>query len=210
MAGKITKLEVQKKNKERVNIFIDDDFALAVTLNVALELKKGQFLSDADLERLRRQDERHKAYDRALFYLGFRARSRAEMERYLREKEFSQATIEATLVRLTGEGYLNDAAFAQGWTGSRQRTRPKSRRALRHELRQKGIDQASIEAALTDVDEDEAAASALSAKLRQWQHLDEETYFKKAMGFLGRRGFSYPVARAAVEEGRRLIDSGQL
>lgn len=210
MAGKITKLEIQKKNKERVNVFIDDSFGFGVTLNVALELKKDQFLSDADIERLRRQDERHKAYDRALFYLGFRARSRTEMERYLQKKEFSPATIEATLTRLTGEGFLDDAAFAQSWTGSRQRTRPKSRRALRHELRQKGIDRDAIDDALAAVDEDEAAASALSAKLRQWQHLDEESFFKKAMGFLGRRGFSYPVARAAVDEGRRLIDSGEL
>ncbi len=210
MAGKITKLEIQKKNKERVNVYIDDSFALAVTLNVALELKKGQHLSDADIERLRGQDERHKAYDRALFYLGFRARSRAEMQRYLHGKEFSPATIEATLARLTTEGYLDDAAFAQSWTGSRQRTRPKSRRALRYELRQKGLDQDTIAAALTNVNEEDAAANALSAKLRQWQHLDEETFTKKAMGFLGRRGFSYSVARAAVEAGRRQIDDGLL
>ncbi|GAB4444335.1 MAG: RecX family transcriptional regulator [Anaerolineae bacterium] len=210
MAGTITKLEIQKKNKERVNVYVDDSFALAVSLNVALGLKKGQFLGDAEIEQLRRQDERHKAYDRALFYLGFRARSRAEMERYLRGKEFLPETIEATLTRLAAEGYLDDAAFAQSWTGSRQRTRPKSRRALRHELRQKGVDREAIEAALADMDEAEAAAAALGAKLRQWQHLDEETYTKKAMGFLSRRGFSYSVARAAVEAGRRQIDDGLL
>ena len=43
MAGTITKLEIQKKNKERVNVFLDEKYAFAVTLTVALELKRGQF-----------------------------------------------------------------------------------------------------------------------------------------------------------------------
>ena len=71
MSGTITKLEIQKRNKERVNVYLDEQFSFGVMLSVALELKKGQVLSDADIEQLKQQDNRHKAYQRALNYLSF-------------------------------------------------------------------------------------------------------------------------------------------
>ena len=209
MAGIITKLEVQKRSKERVNVFIDDKFAFGVTLNVALGLKKGQFLAEAEIRRLTEQDERDQAYFRALHYLGFRARSRAEVERYLREKEFSPAAVAAVLERLAAEQYLDDEAFAQSWADNRQTHRPRSRRALHHELRQKGVDGETIQSILTDVDETEAARQALAGKARQWRGLDEESFRKKALGFLGRRGFGFEICRAAVEEAWQSLDRGE-
>ncbi len=199
MAGKITKLEIQKNNKERVNVYIESEYALAVTVTVALGLKKGQLLSEADLERLKSDDEGHKAYERAIFFLGFRARSRAEIERYLRDKGFSVEAIAAVVQRLNAEKYLDDEAFAQTWVENRQQFRPKSRRALRHELGQKGLNAAEIEAAVGGLDESESAWQALAPKLAQWRHLDELSFKKKAGGFLGRRGFGYEVVRGALE-----------
>lgn len=201
MAGTITKLEVQKKNKERVNVFIDGDYALAVTLQVALELKKGQHLSDAEIERLQQQDQRHKAYQRALSYLSFRARSRVEMERYLRGKKVEPEVIADTLQRLAEENLLDDTAFAEAWVEDRSRFKPKSAQALRYELRQKGLTETDIEQALTDLDEADLAWQALEPKLYRWQSLEEQDFRKKAMGFLSRRGFSYEIVRQAVERG---------
>ena len=76
MAGTITALNIQKRNKERVNVFIDDQFALAVTALMAATLRKGQYLSDADIERLKDTDELDKAYNHAIRFLGYRPRSR--------------------------------------------------------------------------------------------------------------------------------------
>jgi len=201
VSGTVTRLEIQKRNKERVNVYLDDRFAFGLALNLALELKKGQHLSDADIARLKADDDRRRAYERALHFLGFRARSRAEMERYLRGKEYSAGVIAATVQRLAAEGLLNDAEFAQAWTDNRQQLKPKSKRALRYELRQKGVDGESIEQALADLDEDDAARRALAPKLRQWRHLPEADFKKKALAFLARRGFNYDVARPAVEDG---------
>ena len=199
MAGTITKLGIQKKNKERVNVFLDEKYSFAVTLNVALELKKGQFLSDVEIERFKQQDDRHKAYDRAIFYLGFRARSRSEVERYLKEKEYAPDIITGVVTRLIEEKYLNDDEFAQTWVSNREQLKPKSKRALQYELRQKGVGQTAIESALSELDEDDAAHRALESKLWQWQQLDQETFKKKAMGFLSRRGFGYHITRDAVD-----------
>jgi regulatory protein len=209
MAGTITALEIQKKNKERVNVYLDEEYAFAVTVMVAAELRKGQHLSDSEIARLKDQDERNKAYHRALFYLGFRARSRTEIEKYLRGKGYPAEVIYETIERLARENYLDDRAFAEAWVGEREQFKPKSGKALRYELRQKGVDEAAIETALSDLDEDDLAWRALEGKLRQWRQLDEADFKKKALAFLGRRGFNYHVARDAVERGWRSLESGE-
>jgi len=173
MAGTITKLGIQKKNKERVNVFLDEKYAFAVTLTVALELKKGQFVSDAEIERFKQQDDRHKAYDRALFYLGFRARSRSEVESYLRKKEYTPGVIAEVVTRLVEEKYLNDDEFAQTWVSNREQLKPKSRRALQYELRQKGVSDSAIENALSELDEDDAD--------RLWEDQEVLDYLNQAI-----------------------------
>jgi regulatory protein len=87
----------------------------------------------------------------------------------------------------------------------RDRFKPKSSKALRYELTQKGVDKAAIEEALSDLDEDDLAWRAIEGKLRHWQGLAEPDFKRKALGFLGRRGFEYDVARDVVERAWREI-----
>lgn len=194
MAGKITALKIQNRNKERVNVFLDDEYAFAVTVTVALTLKKGQYLTDNEIEQLKGQDEKDKAYSHALRYLGFRARSRQEVEQYLVKKGYTPPVVAATIQRLLDQEYLDDEVFARWWLENRQQFRPRSQRALRYELRQKGIANEIIETLFTNLDEEELAWAAVSPKLAQWQNFDQEKLKQKVLGFLSRRGFNYEIA----------------
>ncbi|HJW84705.1 MAG TPA: hypothetical protein VJ754_10415 [Anaerolineae bacterium] len=49
MAGTITALVAQKKNKDRVSVFLDGKFAFGLAAIEAIKLKRGQALSDADI-----------------------------------------------------------------------------------------------------------------------------------------------------------------
>ena len=209
MSGTITKLEIQKRNKERVNVYLDEQFSFGVMLSVALELKKGQVLSDADIEQLKQQDNRHKAYQRALNYLSFRARSRVEIERYLRDKKYEPDVIAATIERLDEAGLVDDTAFAESWVANRERLKPKGARALRYELQQKGLSETAIDAALEQIDESELAWRAIEKKVRQWQALDEDGFKRKAMAYLSRRGFDYDVTIETVERAWQKVTSEQ-
>lgn len=195
MAKTITAIEVQKKNKERVNIFLDGQFAFGLNLFAAAQLKQGQPLTAAEVEALREADEHHTAYQRALHFLGFRPRSEAEVRHYLRGKAPSDEVIDAVIQRLQQEGYLNDESFTHFWVENREQFRPRSVQALRYELRQKGVERAVIEAAVATVDEDEAAWAAVEPKLARWRDLDQTALGRKISGFLGRRGFSYEVVQ---------------
>ncbi len=93
MAGTISSLQQQKNNSERVSVFIDGEFAFGVTLDTAVRLAKGQFLSDADIAALQTDDEHDRAYQSALHYLGSRPRSSVEVQRNLQEKGFGEEAI---------------------------------------------------------------------------------------------------------------------
>jgi len=194
----VTALKLQKKNKDRVNVFLDGEYALAVSFNTAATLRKGQQLSAAEIDQLRQDGEENRAYHQALHFLGFRPRSQAEVSKRLKEKEFEAELIQNVLDRLVAEGYVNDEAFARFWVENRTRFRPRSARALRYELRQKGVADAVIEGAVTDLDEEAAAWDALVKQADRWRALDEAAFIQKAVGFLARRGFAYNIAKTAA------------
>jgi regulatory protein len=209
MAGVITALKMQKRDKERVNVYVDGEFAFAVTALVAVSLKKGQQLSDKEIEQLKSQDERAKAYSHAVRYLGFRVRSQAEMVNYLKGKGYSAQVVDDTVNRLLDEKYLDDEVFAQTWLENRETLRPRGQRFLRYELKQKGIADSVIDATLGELDEEESAWRAVESKAYRWQNLPEEEFKKKVMSFLSRRGFGYEVVRDTTQRAWAALNSSE-
>jgi len=200
-AGTITRLQIQQKNKERVNIFLNDEYAFSLDLMLALGLKKGQPLSAAEVTALQAQDEGKRAYAAAVNLLGYRARSQSEVEQRLQQRDFSPTAIAQTIERLQQEGHLDDANFGQLWVESRLRASPRGARALRYELRQKGLEPAVIDTVIenTAIDEAEAAWAAIAPKLARWRTLERLPFQQKVAGFLTRRGFGHDAVRAVVE-----------
>jgi regulatory protein len=198
VTGKITALVIQKKNKERVNLFLDNALAFGISLNAALNLKKGQFLSDEEIARLKFNDQAEQAYQKSLHFLSYRARSAQETKQYLRKKDFGEDAIEIAIERLTDKGYLNDAEFGQLWVENRNRFNPKGKTALRYELRAKGLSEADIEKALDGLDEENLAWQAVQKQLTRWQALDKLTFRQKLNGHLARRGFSYDIIQTII------------
>jgi regulatory protein len=195
----ITALQLQKGDKERVNVFLDGEFAFALGIGRAAQLRKGQALTASEIEALQAEDARHTAYQKALHFLGRRPRSQREVEQRLAAKAYTPAQIADVVQRLREEGYLDDEAFAQYWRENRDQFRPRSARALRHELRQKGVDKQVIDEALAGVDEEAAAWAALQPKLGRWQDLEQQAFGRKVLGFLARRGFGGDVARRILK-----------
>jgi regulatory protein len=209
MAGTITALKLQARNKSRVNVYLDGHYAFSLADLVAAPLRVGQVLSDEDIAELQRQDAFRRAYERALNYLSYRARSRAEIERYLAKKQVDQETIEAVIARLAEVGLLNDADFARMWVENRENLAPRSRRMLQHELRQKGVAPEIIAEALEDLDEVESAYRAAMARVNRYARLDRPTFDRRLGGFLLRRGFSYEVVREVLNRVWRKSREGE-
>ncbi|MBX3062211.1 MAG: RecX family transcriptional regulator [Anaerolineae bacterium] len=195
----ITALEAQKRNKERVNVYLDGEFAFGLGMLEASRLHKGQQLTEREIAALTTQDTVEQAYDRAVRFLGARPRSTAEVRRHLTEKETAPAMIEDVIARLEAHSYLDDTAFARFWIANRQEFRPRGNRALRFELREKGIASEIIDEVLALVDTQEAAYQAARSKARQLSKLEPREFREKLGAFLARRGFDYDAVREVTD-----------
>jgi regulatory protein len=199
MVGTITALKVQKRNPRRVNVYLDGHYAFGLAAIEAARLRRGQVLSNEDIEGLKERDSFEKAHDRALRFLSYRPRSEAEVRRYLQGKAASPAVEEEVIERLTRAKLLDDLAFARYWVENRESFRPRGLRMLRYELRQKGLSDETIAQALADLDEEEDAYRAALRRGRKLTHLDQISFRKKLGAHLLRRGFPYEVVNLAVE-----------
>ena len=200
MSNRITALKVQKRNRQRVNVHIDDRFAFGLMAIEAMRLKIGQHLSVAEIARLKKSDQVEVAYERALNFLSYRPRSDAEVRRRLTENEFDSPTIDEVIDRLGRAGLVDDEAFAHYWVENRDAFRPRGSRALRYELYQKGVPDSVIDAALADYDENDAAYRAAASQAQKLaRQPDTDTRRTKLIAFLNRRGFSYEITRSIVD-----------
>ena len=200
---RITSLEQQAHNPDRVNLYIDGKFALGISaeLMLKLHLHLDQELSEAELADLQNEEARQQAVERAINYLSFRPRSQEEVRRYLRKKETPPEIIEAALERLQRLDYLNDRDFASFWRENRERFNPRGAQALRNELRMKGVEREIVDETVDDEHDEELALRAATRKaalLLQTPEIDFATFRNRLGGYLQRRGFSYAIVARVV------------
>ena len=208
---KVTAIESQSRLRkhlgERVNVFLDGRFAFALDANVARDagLRIGKYLEPEEIARLEREDGTAKALAKAINFLGYRPRSSHEIRERLKREEMGEEEINRVVEKLKALGLVNDAAFAAAWIEGRSLSKPRGSRALRQELRQKGVAREEIESALQaalpdDESEVENALAALKSKARTWEKLEGREREQKMLGFLQRRGFSFGVGKSAIKK----------
>ena len=202
---RITSLQPQTKDPERLNLFVDDQFLMGINALIALQmgLKVGQELTPQQVEQLRQEEALQQAVARALNYLSFRPRSRAEVKRYLQRKETPLELIDRVLERLEQMELINDQAFAEFWMESRTGSNPKGAQAIKNELRQKGVTREVVDEIVDDEQDEERARQAARKKARLLvgqSGMDFKTFRLRLGSFLQRRGFSYEIVTRTVRE----------
>jgi regulatory protein len=195
----ITALEIQKRDKERVNVFLDNEYAFSLSLLNAAPLRKGQSLSDQEINQLKTQDQLQRAVDQAARFLSYRPRSSTEIRDNLK-KRFDAVTIDAAIEKLKDLNYLDDRAFARYWVENRDTFKPRSTSALRYELRQKGLEPTVIDEVLNDFDNQSSAYRAAEAKARRFRNLTMTDFRNKMSSYLQRRGFDYGTIRETLAQ----------
>ena len=141
-----------------------------------------------------------RAWNYALWLLGNRAYTRAELRRKLARKGVTEADMDGILERLEDYSFVDDGAYARSYV--RDRGSRKGEIALRQELRHKGVAEGDIASALTPLDEAAQLASATALLVRHaWRFSkgDPQRARARAFAFLARRGFPAGVARGALE-----------
>lgn len=148
--------------------------------------------------------ELSRAKNSAYRWLSIRPRSRAEVERKLRDKEFSDDIVCTVMLHLERLGYVNDQEFAAQWARGRTRLRGFGRRRIEQELKVKGISSDTIRETLARLFEDSSeidiARREAEKKLRTLVRFEPPVRRRRLAGFLERKGFSSDIIRALIRE----------
>jgi regulatory protein len=209
MSRRITALSAQKRNPQRVNVFLDGEFAFGLARIVAAWLQVGQELPDERIADLLTEDDYETASQQALGLLNYRPRSAAEIRQKLERHNYRPETLDRVLERLRQAGLVNDVGFARSWVENRSEFRPRSRRALAYELRRRGLDEQTITSTLETVNEEQMAEQAALKKARQLQSLNWKDFRQKMFSFLSQRGFDYEISSQVIARAWEAIHPDQ-
>lgn len=199
---KITKIEPQK-NIERVNIYIDGEFAFGIMKEI--QYKYGlseemeidiQFIDEVLLE-----EERLKAKDKALRFLSYRQRSYKEVLDKLKKEGFGHEIINETMDFLKRYNLVDDLAFAKNFMMDKANLNKYGPVRIKYELYNKGIPEGIIDEVLEDYDDEYSVALELAKKkIKSYKNDDKNAIYRKLGGFLQRRGFSYECISKILRE----------
>ena len=149
--------------------------------------------------------------DAAYYYLSYRPRSEGEIKQWLHKRGFADEVAEKAIAKLREQNLSDDFAFAQFWKDNRLSFRPKSRRLIKKELRDKKVAAEIIEQVTEDMDDEEIAYKLGAGRLPSLAHLDYPAFYRRLSSYLAYRGFNYEVikhtaARLWQEKEERLGD----
>ena len=143
------------------------------------------------------------AFKRALKFLGYRARSEAEVRTKLIQAGFSPKIIEPILEKLRSLKLLDDEAFARSFAQARIEDRGYGPLRLERELRLKGIGKALVDRILDESFGRQGGkdrAQALLERRFRGKDLSNAKNLRRVISFLQRRGYRDSVIAEVLKQ----------
>ena len=206
----ITKIEAQKKDKNRVNIYVNDEFFLAIFTELVYEfnLKKGMLIEKEHLKEILDKEMYVKAKNKAVNIL-----SKADQsERKIREKlsnEFEEYTINEVIDFLKNNKFIDDELLASKIVNTNINLNKCGKNKIRQNLYNKGINSESISEALCEIDENIEFENAMYLAKKRYQRVkneDKRKIFQKISQHLAYKGFNYDIIKKVLNKLLNLDD----
>lgn len=199
--GKITRLEVQARHKDRVNLYINDVFVTGLTLDTAVKngLKIGKDVDEKFAVDMIFDSEKQSAFNKTANYMKSSIKTVKQIKEYLNKKGYDEAVINAVVEKLKEYKYLDDSQYVTAFVNTN-----KSKygvRKLREKLKQKGVADANL-SVLDDYEEDVDALKKVAEKYMSHKEKTPENY-NKLYRFLAMRGYNFDDINACVNEIKR-------
>lgn len=200
MQNTITALTTQKRNPNRVNVFLDGEFSFGLYIINAGHLKVGQTISQEMIDCLKKDDQIEDGFQKALKYISYKPRTKSEVVKKLKENDFDEEIISIVLDMLVEKGYVNDLQFAKNWVENRSIYKPRSKKLITWELKNKQIGEEIIREVTGEMlPEEELAMLAAEKYARRLSEYEKEVFFRRLTGYLIRRGFSFSTVNSTVQ-----------
>ncbi|NLB32141.1 MAG: recombination regulator RecX [Tissierellia bacterium] len=202
---KITKVEYQKKNKDRFNIYLDDEYAFAIDINIFIKysLKKGLLLDDELISDILKSEERISVYNYGISLLSRAAKSEYELRLKMQDKGFDSHLIDNAINTLKEQKYLDDERYCEMFINDKINISKHGVRKIKEALYYKGIDKEIIEEKIRKVsqeDEEERAINLGKKKLFNIKEEDTRKKYIKLSNYLIGKGFEFDVVKRTVSK----------
>jgi regulatory protein len=203
---KITAIKPQQKNKQRYNIYDEDGFIGALNMETVVKnsLCEDIEISQEDFDKILVFDNERYAFDKALHYLSFCARSQQEIERYLKSKDLAAPVIESAVQKLKNYGYIDDTAYAKQLAHTLVSGKKLGRQAAEFRLKQKGISKEIIEevlCGLSDETEEQNARQIFENLSLKYKNDDKNKRRMKIIRNMAAKGYDFDTIHSLFNEG---------
>lgn len=203
--GKITKIEAQKKNKDRVNVYIDYEFSFAcdVEFIYKLGIKVNDLLEKDDISSLLKNDELKKCKNSALRIIEKSYKTKKEIEEKLLAKGFTDDIISSTLTFLKEYNFVDDNRYASLYVKDKMKNQ--GRNKIKYSLIKKGLSKEVIEENLESIDEDYEKEQALLLAEKRYEILkkresDDYKLSQKLFRFLASKGYDFQCCNEVIKK----------
>ena len=204
--SKITKIETGKRNKERVNVYIDDEYAFSINMELVYKfgLKVNEEVNKEKLIEISKSENLSKCKESALRTIERSYKTEKEIRDKLLSKEFDIETVDSTIDFLIEYGFIDDSKFVSMYIKDRIRTQ--GRNKIRYSLISKGVNKLLIEEAFSELDRDDEIERATILCEKKYLNISkrEDDDFKiknKLTRYLLGRGYDYDIAKEVIREG---------
>jgi regulatory protein len=201
---KITSIEPQKNNNDRVNIYLDGNFAFGISIEILYKygLEKDTEIDEEYIKNVLKAEERSKAINYALNFLNFKWRTEKEIRNKMLLKGYDEEIIQETISYLKEQKLVDDRRFAEGFVKDKINFNKLGKYRLKNELYNKGISGDIIDEVLSENcdDELERAMELGRKKLPSYKNDDKNAIYRKLGGFLQRKGYSYDCISKVMKE----------
>lgn len=200
----ITKIEAQKKNQERVNIYVDDEFFMAIfkELVFTFNLKKGDTIDKDNLESILRNEMFIKAKNKALNILSKADQSENKIKEKL-STDFEEDVIEDVLEFLRKYNFINDELLAQKIVNTNINLNKCGKNKIKQNLYNKGINRETISEAINDIDYDTEFENAMYLAKKRYERVkneDKRKIYQKISQHLAYKGFNYEIIKRVLNK----------
>ena len=185
---KITKIEIQKKNKNRVNLYLDEEFFCGLSLETVLKnhLKEGIEVEEDKIKFLIFETEKEMALSKAVGYISKCQKTKKEVYKYLIQKGYDEEIINYVISKLEEYNFVDDTLYAKNYIKFKNKN--SGSRKIEMELKQKGINEEVAKESLEKYSNDREYVLMVATKYMKNKEKDLKNK-QKAYRHLASRGF---------------------
>ncbi|MEC9274483.1 MAG: regulatory protein RecX [Candidatus Neomarinimicrobiota bacterium] len=201
---KVVDIQVQKRRKNRRNIYLDDGsvFGVSEDVFISIPIHIGDTISDQVFNDILESDSKSKIYNSAISLLSYRMRSKSELKDRLIRKNYNEDSIMDVINNLELKGYLDDEKFAYAFAKEKVKNKLIGPAALKFEMSSHKLDLELIDRTINSIYDMFPQKMIINRLITKWKVKDsigkDPKIKSKIINRLKNKGFYWDDIQSAI------------